>query len=209
MLANITVADLLRPCEKRWAGFYDLALILGGSALIGPCAQVKFYLFGPVPITGQTFAVLMVGTLLGANRGALAVLAYLAQGIAGLPVFAMGSGPLVLLGPSGGYLVGFVPAAYLTGLLAEKGWDRRFGTMILAMGLGNAAIYVFGLFWLCCLIGLNSTALTAGLLPFIPGDTLKIVLAATLLPSAWKLLGYAGVRTGADREKQADPEKKA
>jgi biotin transport system substrate-specific component len=189
MLANITVADLLRPRERRQAGFYDFALIVGGSLLICLCAQIKLMPFGLVPITGQTFAVLMIGALLGANRGALAVLAYLAQGVAGLPVFAMGSGPLVLIGPTGGYLMGFVPAAYTAGLLAEKGWDRRFGTTVLAMALGNMIIYACGLVQLGWLTGMSRTVLTTGLLPFIPGDILKIVLAAILLPSAWKLLG--------------------
>jgi len=188
MLADITVADLLRPCEKRQAAFYDFAVIVGGSLLIGLCAQIKIQPFGPVPITGQTFAVLMIGALLGARRGALAVLAYLAQGLAGLPVFAMASGPAALLGPTGGYLAGFVPAAYVTGLLAEKGWDRRFGTTVLAMVLGNIAIYASGLFWLCCLTGISKTIVTAGLLPFIPGDILKILLAAVMLPSAWRLI---------------------
>lgn len=201
MLANIAVADVLRPCEKRRAGLYDFAMIIGGSLLIGLCAQIKLMPFGLVPITGQTFAVLMIGALLGAKRGVLAVLAYLAQGVAGLPVFALGSGPSVLIGPSGGYLVGFVPAAFVTGLLAEKGWDRRFGTTVLAMILGNVIIYACGLFWLCCLAGGSRTALTTGLLQFIPGDILKMLLAAILLPSAWKLLGYGGHTAETDREK--------
>ncbi len=196
MLTNATVADLLRPCEKRRAVFYDVALIIGGSLLIALCAQVKIWLwFSPVPITGQTFAVLMIGALLGARRGSLCVLAYLVEGAAGLPVFAgVGrAGLAVLLGPTGGYLVGFVAAAYITGLLAERGWDRRVGTTILAMALGNAAIYVFGLLWLCCLMNINKTILTVGLYPFIVGDSLKIALAAIVLPSGWKLLGMAGV----------------
>ena len=188
MLANMTVADLLRPSERWRAGFYDLALILGGSMLIGLCAQIKIHL-GPVPITGQTLAVLMIAALLGSRRGTLAVLAYLAEGAAGLPVFAMGSGPLVLIGLTGGYLIGFVPAAFVTGLLAEKGWDRRFGTTVLAMILGNAIIYACGMTQLCILTGMNKAVVTAGLLPFIPGDILKIIIAAIMLPSAWKLLG--------------------
>ncbi len=203
MLANVTVADLLRPCDKRRAGFYDFTMIVAGSLLIGLCAQIKIQPFGPVPITGQTFAVLMIGALLGARRGSLAVLAYLAQGLAGLPVFAMVSGPAALLGPTGGYLVGFVPAAYVTGLLADKGWDRRIGTTVLAMALGNLVIYAFGLLWLCCLTGVSTTVLTTGLLPFIPGDILKMVLAAILLPSAWKLLGYRGIAGGPEQKKEA------
>ncbi|MHC4165447.1 MAG: biotin transporter BioY [Planctomycetota bacterium] len=201
MLANITVADLLRPRQRRRAGLYDFALVVGGSLLIGLCAQIKIHPFGLVPITGQTFAVLMIGALLGANRGALAVLAYLAQGVGGLPVFAMGSGPAVLIGPTGGYLMGFVPAAYMTGLLAERGWDRRFGTTVLAMALGNVIIYACGLAQLCLLTGFSKTVLTTGLLLFIPGDILKMVLAAIMLPSAWKLLGYGAGATNAEKEK--------
>lgn len=208
MLANVTVADLMRPCEKRRAGLYDLTLIVAGSLLIGLCAQVKIQLFGPVPITGQTFAVLMVGALLGARRGSLAVLAYLAQGLAGLPVFALASGPMALFGPTGGYLVGFVPAAYVTGLLAEKGWDRRIGTTVLAMALGNVIIYAFGLAWLCCLLGISKTLLTMGLLHCIPGDILKIVMAAILLPSAWKLLACGGIATDPGQKKTSEREKK-
>lgn len=191
MVTNATVADLLRPCERRLAGFYDLALIVGGSLLIGLCAQLRIVLpFGPVPVTGQTFAVLMTGALLGSRRGGLAVLAYLIEGAAGLPVFAYGGGAAALLGPTGGYLMGFLPAAYITGSLAERGWDRRFGTTVLAMVLGNAAIYACGLFWLCCLMGAGTRVLTVGLYPFVVGDLLKIVLAAILLPSGWKLLDY-------------------
>ena len=192
MLTNATVADLLRPSEKRIAGFYDVTLIIGGSLLIGLCAHLKVWLpFSPVPVTGQTFAVLMIAALLGTRRGCLAVLAYIIEGAAGLPVFAVGAGSAVLLGPTGGYLFGFIPAAYITGRFAEKGWDRRIGTTVLAMVLGNLAIYTFGLFWLCCLTGFSAIVLTLGLYPFIVGDLVKIILAAILLPSCWKLLGYS------------------
>jgi biotin transport system substrate-specific component len=195
MLTNATVADLLRPSEKRLAGFYDVALIIGGSLLIGLCAHVKVLLpFSPVPVTGQTFAVLMIGALFGARRGCLAVLAYIIEGVAGLPVFALGAGPAVLLGPTGGYLFGFIPAIYITGRLAEIGWDRRIGTTVLAMIFGNLVIYTFGLFWLCCLTGFNISVLPLGLYPFIIGDLVKIFLAAILLPSGWKLLGYSRLK---------------
>lgn len=193
MLMNVTVADLLRPSEKRLAGLYDVTLIVGGSLLIGLCAHIKMWLpFSPVPVTGQTFAVLMLGLLLGARRGCLAVLAYIIEGAAGLPVFAAGLGPAALLGPTGGYLFGFIPAAYITGRLAEKGWDRRFGTTVLAMIFGNLAIYSFGLLWLGILTGFSYTVLTLGLYPFIIGDSFKIILAAILLPSGWKLLRRGG-----------------
>ena len=162
--------------------------------LIGLCAQVRILLpFGPVPVTGQTFAVLMIGALLGSRRGCLAVLAYLIEGVAGLPVFAFGGGAAALAGPTGGYLMGFLPAAYLTGLLAERGWDRRIGTTVLAMVIGNVVIYACGLFWLCCLMGLSMKVLTAGLYPFVAGDLLKVIMAAILLPSGWKLLEYTNL----------------
>ncbi|GAI32777.1 unnamed protein product, partial [marine sediment metagenome] len=195
MLTNATVADVLRPYEKRYAGFYDAALIVCGSLVIGLCAQAAVVLpFSPVPVTGQTFAVLMIGALLGARRGGLCVLAYLTEGMIGLPVFALArAGWPVMLGPTGGYLIGFIAAAYITGSLAEMGWDRRVGTTVLAMALGNAAIYAFGLLWLACLMGISRTVLVAGLYPFIVGDILKITLAAVLLPSGWKLLKMANL----------------
>ncbi len=188
MLTNATMAGLLRPSDKRLAGFYDVALIITGSLLIALCAQVKIWLpKNPVPVTGQTFAVLMIGALFGARRGCFTVIAYITAGLAGLPVFALGGGLAVLRGFTGGYLVGFVAAAYIVGLLAERGWDRRVSTTIPAMLLGNIVIYACGLLWLSCLRGI-SNVLRVGLYPFIIGDLLKIALAAALLPSGWKLL---------------------
>ncbi|MHC4602173.1 MAG: biotin transporter BioY [Planctomycetota bacterium] len=202
MWTNATVADVLRPSDKRRAGFYDVALIIGGSLLIALCAQVAIPLW-PVPVTGQTFAVLMIAALLGCRRGCFAVLAYITEGAAGLPVFAHGrAGFAVLSGPTAGYLAGFIAAACIVGLLAEKGWDRRIGTTILAMGFGNIAIYVFGLLWLCCLMGVKRTVLTAGLYPFILGDLMKITLAAILLPAGWKFLGYIGLPVKENKHRQ-------
>lgn len=200
MLASATVADLLRPAERVRAAFYDVALIIGGSLLIALCARLAVWLpLSPVPVTGQTFAVLMIGALFGARRAGLSVLAYIIEGAAGLPVFAAGAGGIAwLLGPTGGYLVGFVPAAYITGFLAQNRWDRRVGTTVLAMILGNVVIYAFGLLWLFCLKHLfmlpiaRDGILASGLYPFIIGDLLKIALAAAVLPSGWKLLGYSG-----------------
>jgi len=204
MRAYTTYADILRPCQKTAATSYDAALILGGSLLVGLSAQIAIPLT-PVPITGQTFAVLLLGAMFGARRGCLCMLAYLAEGAAGLPVFALGqAGPAVLLGPRGGYIVGFVAAAYITGFLAEKGWDRRIATTILAMICGNIAIYTFGLFWLCCLTGINKSVLAVGLYPFIVGDLLKISLAAIFLPSGWKLLGYCGLGGEGVRRRTGD-----
>jgi biotin transport system substrate-specific component len=197
MVTNATVADLWQPCEKGLARFYDLTLIVGGSLLIAACAKLKVLLpFGPIPVTGQTFAVLMIGALLGPRRGCLAVLAYLMEGAAGLPVFAFGGGLGEFAGPTGGYLAGFLPAAYVTGFLARRGWDRRMSTTVLAMAIGNTAIYACGLFWLCCLMGVTTGVLAAGLYPFVAGDLLKIALAAILLPSGWKLLEYFSLANG-------------
>ncbi len=153
-------------------------------------AQLSVHLpIGPVPITGQTFAVLLVGALMGSVRGGLVVLLYLAEGLSGLPVFAGGgAGPAVLLGPTGGYLLGFVPAAVVVGFLAERGWDRRFSTTLAAMTIGTGAIFLCGRAWLAVL-QLPGNLLAIGLLPFLPGAMLKIVAAALLLPLGWRLPG--------------------
>jgi biotin transporter BioY len=192
MLTNATVADLLRPCEKGTAGIYNLTLILAGVVFIGLSAQLAIGL--PVPFTGQTFAVLMIGALYGARLGSLCLVSYVLAGAAGVPVFSnFGSGVLFLSGPTGGYLIGFIAAAYVVGLLAERGWDRRAWTTVLAMIFGNIVLYTFGLLWLFCLMGFSAKVLVVGLYPFIIGDILKIALAAVLLPSGWKLLGYTGL----------------
>jgi biotin transport system substrate-specific component len=185
----MTLAGIYRPCEKKLGRYYDTALIIGGSIFIALSAQVAVWLpFSPVPVTAQTFAVLMAGLLLGSKRGSLCILTYLLQGAAGLPVFAMGrSGLVTLLGPTGGYLFGFLAAACIVGLLAEKGWDRRFGTTILAMAVGNIFIYGLGLLWLCRFTG-GRAALITGLYPFIAGEVLKMLLAAAVLPASWKIL---------------------
>jgi biotin transport system substrate-specific component len=169
----------------------DAARVLLGSLLVALCAQISIPLY-PVPITGQTLAVLLAGALLGWRLGALAMLAYLAEGLAGLPVFAGGlsawspspAGVPVILGPTLGYLVGFVPAAALVGWLAERGWDRHILLTALAMALGNLVIYAVGLAGLARFVPPGGL-LSAGLLPFLPGDALKIALAAAALPGAW------------------------
>lgn len=190
-MSVMTYADVMRPSLRRRALAYDLALILGGSLCIALSAQVAVKLpFSPVPVTGQTLAVLLAGALLGSRRGALAVLVYIGQGLLGLPVFAGGAvGWARLAGPTGGYLIGFVLAAYLVGLLAERGWDRRPATTVGAMLLGNTIIYACGLLWLSGFVGGLAKAVPLGLTPFLPGDLLKIALAAVLLPVGWKLLG--------------------
>lgn len=195
--AHTTYADLLRPANRTHARLYDAALVVGGSIIVALSARLSILLpFSPVPVTGQTFAVLMIGALLGARRASLCMIVYLLEGAAGLPVFALGGGIAVLFGPTGGYLVGFVAAAYVTGKLAQWGWDRRVTSTILAMICGNAAIYTFGLSWLSLLVFVGRIPvetdglLAAGLYPFLPCDLAKIVLAAILLPSGWKLIRY-------------------
>jgi len=188
-----TYTDILRPRARRLAWLYDLTVVVAGSLLVALSARVAFPLpFSPVPVTAQTLAVLLVGALLGSVRGGISMLLYLAQGMAGLPVFAAGgAGVAYFLGPTGGYLLGFVAGAALTGLLAERGWDRRIGTTLAAMLLGTAAIYAAGLTWLA-LFTRADNVLTVGLYPFIPGAVVKIVAAALLLPLGWKLLGRWG-----------------
>lgn len=190
-------ADLARPTDRRLARLFDLGMIVAGSAAVGLAAQLEVRLpFTPVPMTGQPFAVLLVGALLGARRGALAMLAYLGEGALGLPVFSGGAaGVAKLLGPTGGYLLGFVPAAFVTGFLAERGWDRRVLTTWAAMALGSTMIFLCGVPWLARFVGWEA-ALPAGLYPFVVGDVIKQVLAALALPGAWKLARAAGWTRG-------------
>lgn len=200
------MADVLTPRALRRGRLQSLALdaglVLLGSLLVASTARVTIPLpFTPVPITGQTFGVLLCGALLGPWRGGLALAAYLAEGLMGLPVFAGGTsawspsafGVPVIFGPTAGYLFGFVPAAFLVGFLASRGWDRSFWRAALAMVVGEAAIYALGLPWLSVYVG-PGAAVTLGLLPFIPGDILKLLLAAAALPVGWRTLHLLGVR---------------
>ena len=165
-------------------------LIVGFSLLTAAAAQVVVPLpFTPVPLTGQTFAVLLTGALLGPRLGALAMLAYLAEGAAGLPFFRAGAGGLAhLAGPTAGYLFAFPAAAYVTGHFAERGWDRRFLTAAAAMALGSLVILAAGWAWLALATGAAGGAFRLGVLPFLPGDLVKIALAAAALPAGRALL---------------------
>lgn len=186
----MTAVDILRPTMRRYGFAYDALCVVSGSLLMAALAQVAIPVpFSPVPITGQTLAALLVGTLLGSRLGLLAVLLYLSEGTLGLPVFAGGGFGLArLAGPTGGYLVGLALAAFVTGWLAERGWDRRPATMLLAMLAGSALIYACGLAWLAHFVG-SSRVLAMGLLPFVPGDLFKIAAVTALLPAGWSLLG--------------------
>ncbi|MGH7394068.1 MAG: biotin transporter BioY [Candidatus Methylomirabilales bacterium] len=197
------VSTLAEATVPRGGLLRDALLVVGGSLLTALCARIVIPLpFTPVPITGQTFAVLLIGATLGARRGAAAMGLYVLEGLVGLPVFAGGATGLArLLGPTGGYLLGFIAAAYLTGTLAERGWDRTIRWAAVAMAAGNVVVYLFGVPWLAFVprmaggvpLGWHG-AVAGGLLPFIPGDLLKLAAAALALPGAWAL-----VRRGAAR----------
>jgi len=177
------------PKTKALEVARDVVLVLSFSLLTALFARISFWI-GPVPITGQTLAVLLAGILLGSIRGGLSQAVYLLVGLTGFPFWFAAGGPLGmvrLLGPTGGYLVGFVFAAFLVGWLAERGWDKKIKTAILAMFIGNIVIYIFGLSWLANFLPLKGL-LIAGLCPFILGDALKILLAGLALPMGWKFI---------------------
>ena len=164
----------------------DGLLIVAGSLLVAVCARIQVP--GPVPTTLQTFAVVLVGATLGSKRGALALTAYLLEGVAGVPVFARAeAGPFYFLGPTTGYLVGFVVAAFVAGRLSELGWDRRFGKAVLAFSAAHSIILVLGFCWLTLFMAPRA-AFVVGIWAFVPGAVLKSLLAATALPAGWKLL---------------------
>ena len=169
----------------------SLLLVVGFSLLTALAAQLVVPLpWTPVPVTGQTFAVLLTGALLGSRLGALAMLAYLAEGAAGLPFFKGGAGGAhyLFLSPTAGYLLAFPVAAYVTGRLAERGWDRRFATAAAAMALGSLVILAAGWAGLMRFSPTPAAAFNAGVAPFLPGDVIKIALAAAALPAGWALL---------------------
>ncbi len=212
----VGVAPLLVRALPMGGLLRDAIAIVLATILLAACAQIAIPLpFTPVPITGQTFAVLLIGATLGSSRGAAAIVLYLVEGAAGLPFFAPTGGMFTY-----GYLLGFVPAAYVAGWLCERGWDRDFRLSLIALLIGNAAIYAVGLPWLASAYGLlgagveittsvpqfwqdvfssgqlgflrgdlAAQSVTTGLLPFIPGDLIKAVLAAAILPGASTLVG--------------------
>jgi biotin transporter BioY len=167
----------------------SISLVFAFSLLTALAAQIVIPA-GPVPITAQTFAVLLTGALLGSRLGAAAMIVYLVEGASGLPFFYGGSsGIMHLLGPTGGYLVAFPAAAFITGAFAEHGWDKRFLSAVAAMAIGSIIIMLSGWAWFSYVT--NTPALVAfqfNVLKFIPGDIIKILLAAALLPTGWKLL---------------------
>lgn len=190
---TLTLADVAWP---RAGALTHALMILAASLVTAAAAQIAFTLpWSPVPITGQTFAVLLSGAVLGPRRAFLAQALYLLEGAVGLPVFAGGmGGALVLVGPTGGYLIAFPFAAAVTGALARRGWDRSFLTMLAAMLLGSSVIFAAGLAGLSRFVPADRL-LATGLLPFIPGDLVKSSLAALAFPAAWRAVH----RRSADR----------
>ena len=170
----------------------DILLVVIGSLFVALFAQISIPL-QPVPITGQTFAVLLVGAALGSKRGAASLGLYFVAGAAGLHFFAGGSSGLynekgALIG-SLGYLIGFIIAAYVIGLLAERGMDRSFRTSLIPFVIGTIIIYAFGVAWLMFSYKMDLMAgLSAGFFPFLIGDAIKLLLAGVALPAAWKLV---------------------
>jgi biotin transport system substrate-specific component len=192
---GLTIADFFVPIglgERLNARARDVVLVVTGALFVYLTSLVVIPIPGnPIPITGQTFGVLLVGGALGLRRGFAAVGLYVLLGFVGLPFFAESKGGLsVILGASGGYLVGFVAAGAVVGRLAELGWDRRIGGALGAMLVGSVVIYAIALPWLKVVTGMTWQAtVETGLLPFVIGDTLKAILAAVLFPVAWWVVG--------------------
>ena len=161
----------------------EVIMVLFGSWIVAACAQIEVPMW-PVPITAQTFGVLVVAGLLGSKRGAISLAAYVLQGSLGLPFFAGGgAGIATLLGPTGGYLIGFIGAAWVTGLLVEKGWGTSFLGLSLVMTVGTGVIFLFGVGWLANFVPPH-TLLAVGLLPFLPGAVIKIAGGALVVKGA-------------------------
>lgn len=187
---RLVLADLLPGTRSR-----DVALVVGGAALVGVCAQIAFPLpFTPVPVTLQPFGVLLVGAALGARRGSLAMLVYLALGVAGLPWFAQQhGGPAIVHGATFGYLLGYPVVAAVVGWLAARGGDRTPLRTAATMALGSLLIYAFGVPWLMAVAHLDLAAgIAKGAAPFLLFDGIKVLAAAGLLPSTWRLVGRRG-----------------
>jgi biotin transport system substrate-specific component len=192
---GLTIGDFLVPIrvgERMGTRLRHVALIAIGAALIFASSLVSIPVPGsPVPITGQTFGVLLVGGALGFRRGLASVVLYVLIGLIGLPFFAEGKGGLqVILGATGGYLIGFVIAGSLVGRLAELGWDRRIVGALGAMAIGNVVIYLVGVPWLMAVAHKDlAWGIANGLTPFLVGDAIKLILAALAFPAAWWVVG--------------------
>ncbi|MFN4140806.1 biotin transporter BioY [Aestuariivirga sp.] len=176
--------NLLSSVWPRSQALHKAVLVGLGVVLLTLASKVQVP-FWPVPMTLQTLAVLLIGATAGARLGGATVLAWLALGAVGLPVFATGAGLAYMAGPTGGYLAGFLAAALLTGYLADMGDGRKLGSAFVMLLMGNVLIFALGTAWLAMLIG-PKQAFAAGVLPFLPAEALKLALGTLLLASAWK-----------------------
>jgi len=188
-MQNVLSNEILHQSKVKEKILFDSAIIIAGSIFMAISSQFAFYLpFTPIPITGQTLAVLLCGTVLGSRRGGLSLLLYVLEGAIGLPVFAGGHGGMaVLLGPTAGYLIGFIPAAFLVGSLAEKGFDRHWYSMLFAFLIGQIVIYFFGAVRLLSYVSFEQI-FRIGVAPFLIGDAIKASVVMVLLPSCWKII---------------------
>jgi biotin transport system substrate-specific component len=181
----------LRNHSARWV--LELAAVAAGALLVAVLARVSFSV-GPVPISGQTLGVLLIGCAYGSKRGAATMASYMAVGLLGVPVFAGGvGGPLYVLAPSFGFVLGFIPCAWVAGYFADRGWDRHVGRGLLSNGLASIVPFVIGVPYMVLVLSLSGTvpsfaqAMEWGLLPFIPGGIVKAAIAALALPAAWRI----------------------
>ena len=178
------IINKIEVLTKYQSASVTVSVAIAGSLLLALLARLSIFIpFSPVPITGQTFGILFLGAMLGSRIGTLSVIMYISEGLMGLPVFAGGTmGFLYLLGPTGGYLLGFIPAVYLVGYLSEQGWINSFTSAFLTMTIGTSVIFIFGISWLAITTGLG-TALSIGLYSYLPGAAVKIILASGIVYS--------------------------
>jgi biotin transport system substrate-specific component len=188
-MQNSLVMRIAGRLTEKNTFLVNITLAVIGSLFVALMAQITIYLpFSPVPITGQTFAVLLIGMSYGSRLGSITILTYLLEGVSGMPFFAGGlAGPSVLVGPSGGYLLGFVVAAWVVGRFVERHTVMKPITTFFIFVVGSVVIYTFGVIWLSISLGLHK-AIAVGVLPFLPGDLIKALLASLGLPSAWVLV---------------------
>ncbi|GCE05073.1 biotin transporter BioY [Dictyobacter aurantiacus] len=199
-----TLIDYISPAapSRSKALLKDGALVIGASLLMALSAKASIHVpFSPIPFTLQTLVVMLVAATLGSRRGALAMILYLAEGATGLPIFASGGGFMYLfLSPSAGYLWSYPIAAFVVGYLCERGLDRKLSTSVLAMLPGTLIIYALGVSWLAMIAHLTlPQAIVAGMLPYIPFDLTKIVIAAILMPVAWMVIRRVKSESDFDR----------
>jgi biotin transport system substrate-specific component len=189
--SGVVLADLLPAATASRARLRDVALIAGGAALTGAAAQLSVPVPGsPVPVTGQTFAALLIGASLGTRRAFLSLLLYALAGMAGTPWFADGTSGYGM--PSFGYVIGMTLAAAIVGGLARRGGDRTMARTVGTMAVGTAVIYAVGVPYLALAADMSAAqAIDAGLVPFLIGDALKAALAMGALPAAWRITGRA------------------